>query len=65
MVAHGAGAVERNTVASIRTPPRASAYQQQKTIIRQIAVDPSQISSRRSFAKEDIVLTAQNGGKRI
>ena len=65
MVAHGVGAAERNTVAAIQTPPRGSAYRAQKTIIRSIAVDPSQTSNRRNFAKGDIVPTAQNDGDKI
>ena len=65
MVAHGAGPVERNTVASIRTPPRASAYRAQKTIIRPIAVAPRSVSRKKSIAKVDIVPTAQNDGDAI
>ena len=64
MVALGVGAVERNTVAYILIPPRDSAYRARKTIIQPIAVNRSLNSSRRNFAKEDIVLTAQNGGDR-
>ena len=62
MVAHGVGPVERNTVAPIRIRSQGSDYGARKTIIRQIAVNPMPNSSRRTFAKEDIVLTAQNGG---
>ena len=65
VVVHGAGAVERNTVVSTRTLPRDSAYRLRKTIILRIAVAPIQSSSGRSFVKEDIVLTAQNGGDNI
>ena len=62
MVARGVGPVERNTVAHIRIRRRDKAYRMRKILIRAIAVNPIQNSSRRNFAKEDIVLTAQNGG---